>query len=249
MFSTLKKVVLITGGARRIGAVLCRAFVAAGWRVVIHCNRSCMSAVRLAKQLGGESVAAVLSADLRCDAQDVVARAATILGRLDGVVNNASVYSLRPLTEMTEASLREDFEINFFAPFTLMRAFANRKKPGFILNLLDGRIVKQDVQAAGYLLAKQSLAEATRLCALAWAPLGIRVNGVAPGLVRPSTGVPMAKMDHLVAQLPLKRRTTEQEIAEAALYLANASCVTGEILFVDAGMHLVPPQWKEAKKV
>ena len=203
----------------------------------------------MAKQLGGESVAAVLSADLRSDAQDVVARAAAIFGRLDGVVNNASIYCRRALDEIEEPELREDFEVNFFAPFALMRAFANRKRPGFILNLLDGRIVKQDVQAAGYLLAKQSLAEATRLGALAWAPLGIRVNGVAPGLVRPSAGVLMAKMNRLIAQLPLKRRTTEQEIAEAALYLANASGVTGEILFVDAGMHLVPPQWEEAKKV
>ena len=245
----MKRVVLITGGARRIGAVLCRAFAAADWRVVIHCNRSYAAAKRLACELGGDSVAAIVSADLRSDAQDVVARASAIFGRLDGVVNNASIYCRRALDEITESELRDDFEVNFFAPFALMRAFANRKKPGFVLNVLDGRITKQDTQAAGYLLAKQSLAEATRLGALAWASLGIRVNGVAPGLVRPSAGVPMAKMNRLVAQLPLKRRTTEQEIAEAALYLANASGVTGEILFVDAGMHLVPPQWKEAKKV
>ena len=119
-----------------------------------------------------------------------------------------------------------------------MREFAARRKPGFILNLLDGRIAKQDSRAAGYLLAKQSLAEATRLGALAWAPLGIRVNGLAPGLVRPAAGVPLAKMNRLVAQLPLKRRTTEQELAEAALFLANSPGITGEVLYVDAGMHL-----------
>ena len=153
-------------------------------------------------------------------------------------MNNASTYQRRPLDEMSEDALREDFEVNFFAPFALMRAFAARRQPGFILNLLDGRVTKQEPQAAGYLLAKQSLAEATRLGALAWASLGIRVNGVAPGLVRPAAGVPLSKMSRLVEKLPLKRRTTEAELAEAALFLANAHGVTGEILFVDAGMHL-----------
>ena len=202
----MKKVVLITGGARRIGAAFCRAFVADGWRVVIHCNRSRAAATCLARQLGDGS-AAVLPADLRIESSEVVERAAACFGRLDGVINNASIYYRRPFDELTEALLREDFEVNFFASFALMRAFAARRQPGFILNLLDGRLGKQDVQSAGYLLAKQSLAEATRLGALAWASLGIRVNGLAPGLVRPKHGVPMSRMDRLVAQLPLRRRT------------------------------------------
>jgi NAD(P)-dependent dehydrogenase (short-subunit alcohol dehydrogenase family) len=243
----LQKVVLITGGARRIGAALCHAFVAEGWRVVIHCNRSRTSAERLARRLGGEDVAAVLVADLRQEASGLIACAVDVFGRLDGVVNNASIYCKRSFDALTEVSLREDFELNFFAPFALMREFAARRKPGFVLNLLDGRIAKQDPDAAGYLLAKQSLAEATRLGALAWAPLGIRVNGLAPGLVRPADGVPMARMNRLVAQLPLKRRTSEQELAAAAIFLATSPGITGEVLYVDAGMHLSPPQWKESK--
>ena len=228
-------VVLITGGARRIGAALCRAFASAGWRVVIHCHRSQAAAKRLARELGD---AAVICGDLREDSQRLVEQAAACFGRLDGLVNNASTYQRRSLDEMSEDALREDFEVNFFAPFALMRAFAARRQSGFILNLLDGRVTKQEPQAAGYLLAKQSLAEATRLGALAWASLGIRVNGVAPGLVRPAAGVPLSKMSRLVEKLPLKRRTTEAELAEAALFLANAHGVTGEILFVDAGMYL-----------
>ncbi|MBQ4479808.1 MAG: SDR family oxidoreductase [Victivallales bacterium] len=243
----MKKVVLITGGARRVGAALCRAFAADGWRVVIHCNGSHATALRLERELGGTETAAVVVSDLRKGSAGLITCASGVFGRLDGVVNNASVYSRRSLSEMTEAELREDFEVNFFAPFTLMREFARRRKPGFILNLLDGRIAKQDFESAGYLLAKQSLAEATRLGALAWAPLGIRVNGLAPGLVRPAAGVPLAKMERLVAQLPLKRRTTEQELAEAAVFLAKSPGITGEVLYVDAGMHLASPQWKESK--
>ena len=215
--------------------------------MVIHCNRSRTSAERLARRLGGEDVAAVLVADLRHEASGLIARAVNVFGRLDGVVNNASIYCKIPFDKLTEISIHEDFELNFFAPFSLMREFAARRKPGFVLNLLDGRIAKQDPDVAGYLLAKQSLAEATRLGALAWAPLGIRVNGLAPGLVRPADGVPMARMNRLLEQLPLKRRTTEQELADAAIFLATSPGITGEVLYVDAGMHLSPPQWKEAK--
>ena len=193
-----KPVVLVSGGAHRIGAALCRAFARHGWRVVIHCNQSRATAMRLARELGGAEVAAVLQADLRTEAAGVVARAFDCFGRLDGLVNNASNYHRRGLDELTEDALREDFEVNFFAAFTLMRSFAARKRPGFILNLLDGRIGKQEPKAAGYLLAKQTLAEATRLGALAWASFGLRVNGLAPGLVRPAPGVPMAKMNRLL---------------------------------------------------
>ncbi len=243
----MKKVVLITGGARRIGAALCRGFAASGWRVVIHCRQSRAAASRLARELGGPEVAGVITGDLRVEAQEVVSRAEAVFGRLDGVINNASTYCRWALDTMTEESLREDFEVNFFAPFAVMRAFAARRKPGFLLNLLDGRIAKQGSAAAGYLLAKQSLAEATRVGALAWAEYGIRVNGLAPGLVRPADGVPMVRMNRLVAQLPLKRRTTEQELVDAAIFLATSPGITGEVLFVDAGMHLSSPQWKESK--
>ncbi|MBR4125406.1 MAG: SDR family oxidoreductase [Victivallales bacterium] len=243
----MKKVVLITGGARRIGAALSRAFVADGWRVVIHCNQSRTVAERLARELGGAKTSAVLTADLRHEASEVVKRAESIFGHLDGVVNNASTYRRKSLEKLTEPELREDFEVNFFAPFALMRAFAARRKPGFVLNLLDARIAKQDPESAGYLLAKQSLAAATRLGAVAWASLGIRVNGLAPGLVRPASGVPLSKMNRLVAQLPLKRRTTEQELAETALFLAKSPGITGEVLFVDAGMHLAPVALGESR--
>ena len=89
-----------------------------------------------------------------------------------------------------------------------------------------------------YLLAKKSLAEATRLCALDWASLGIRVNAVAPGFVLPVEGASEDALARLVERLPLRRRTPVEELAQAVLFLASTSSVTGTILYLDSGMHL-----------
>ncbi|MGN0866328.1 MAG: SDR family oxidoreductase [Oligosphaeraceae bacterium] len=241
-------VVLVTGGARRLGAEFCRAFAAAGWRVVIHCRRSLTEGQALAEELGGREKARVLPGDLlACAPEEVVERAASCFGRLDGLVNNASSYRRRGLLEATSQEWEEDFRLNFQVPFALMRAFARRGVPGAILNLLDGRWEKEDPSCAAYLLAKKTLGEATRLCAFAWGKLGIRVNGLAPGLVRPPEGVPLAAMEPLLAKLPLSRRVTEPELAKAALLLMETPSLTGVILPVDGGMHLhgMPMREKE----
>ncbi len=243
MFKSKEKsslpVVLVTGGARRIGAELCRGFAAAGWRVLIHCNKSIEDGGKLAMELGGREHAQVLVSDLQDgNADGLVRDAVSVFGQLDAVVNNASTYARRDLLTMTESELALDFIVNFLSPFGIMRAFARLGKPGVILNILDGRIAKQDTKCPGYLLAKKCLAEATEMCALAWGKLGIRVNGIAPGLVRPKDGVPMSAMERLVSQLPLGTRTTEEELVKAAIYLAEAKGVTGTILHVDSGLHI-----------
>lgn len=234
-----RPVALVTGGARRVGAALCRALSASGYRVVIHCNRSHAEARGLQDELGGAEYAAVLAADLaKGGVGRLACSAEKVFGRLDGIVNNASTYRRKSLLAISDSELREDLEVNFLAPFQVMREFARRGKPGWIVNLLDGRIAKDDVECAGYLLAKKSLAEATRLCALDWAPLGIRVNAVAPGFVLPVEGASEDALARLVERLPLRRRTPVEELAQAVLFLANTSSVTGTILYLDSGMHL-----------
>ena len=116
-----KPVVLVSGGAHRIGAALCRAFARHGWRVVVHCNQSRATAMRLARELGGAEVAAVLQADLRTEAAGVIARAFDCFGRLDGLVNNASNYHRRGLDELTEDALetaRKQQEKEAFNPYS-----------------------------------------------------------------------------------------------------------------------------------
>ncbi|MCQ2402214.1 MAG: SDR family oxidoreductase [Lentisphaeria bacterium] len=241
-------VVLVTGGAKRLGAAFCRGFFKAGWRVVIHAKDSVAEAEALARELGGEGKARILLSDLRTTEADAFVKAAyDCFGRLDAVINNASSYFRRNLLEMSETELLEDFQINFQVPFGIMRAFARMGHPGGILNVLDGRISKQDAECPGYLLAKKALAEATEMCALAWGKLGIRVNGLAPGLIRPKDGVPLKVMEPLLVRTPLGIRAKEEQLVAAALCLIENDCMTGAILPVDGGMHLAECNLGEKK--
>ncbi len=235
-------VALVTGGARRVGAALCRALVGSGWRVVIHARHSVGEAERLRDELcgqvGGEAAAVVVS-DLReADYEGLLGEASAVFGRLDGLVNNASCYTRTGLLSSSQEEYETVFRVNYWAPFGLMRAFARRGKPGTILNLLDARMDLQDTGSAPYLLSKKALRDATLLCAHAWGGLGIRVNALAPGLVYPPEGVPLSAMEPLLASLPLSRATSEEELAKAAVFLMESSSVTGEILYLDGGMHL-----------
>ncbi|MBO7742052.1 MAG: SDR family oxidoreductase [Victivallales bacterium] len=236
-----RPVVLVTGGGRRIGACVCRAFGAAGWRVAVHCGRSLQAAGEVAESIGGGR-AAVFSADLRDDRErdGVIPAVLERFGRIDVLVNNASAYVRRPLSAVSAQTLREDLEINFTAPFALMCSFreAAGSAGGNIVNILDSRIQWPDGDSAGYSLAKSALAQGTLLCAREWAAAGIRVNGIAPGFVMPAEGVPMERMAHLVEASPLKRRCTPEEIADSALWLVNAPSVTGQIIYLDGGLHL-----------
>ena len=242
-------VALITGGARRIGAAIARRLHSDGFRLVLHCRNSRTEAEELARELGGEAWTSLLCGDLAdCDfLANLVSEAAAIHGRLDLLVNNASVYRRMSLEETSIAELQSQFLLNCFGPIELMRRFAQRHQPGCIVNLLDGRIDKCDTGAAAYLLSKQSLADATRAAALEWACYGLRVNGVAPGLVRPADGVPMERMRHLLEAIPLRCRSSEEEIAAAVSYLASMPSVTGEILYVDGGLHLADTAIGERK--
>jgi NAD(P)-dependent dehydrogenase (short-subunit alcohol dehydrogenase family) len=233
--------VLITGAALRIGRAIAKAFAAQGDRVVIHYRHSATAAHELLAELGGEArghrlVQADL-ADLGAAAQlipDLLAQGLSI----DCLINNASHYSRRPLRDCDQQAMANVFAINFFAPFALMRAFALHCQRGCIINLLDQRVNAVDPQAGAYALAKKALRDATEAAASEWAP-AIRVNAVAPGLVLPPPGVPPERMAALIHNIPSQKRSTEEDVAAACLFLAQAQAVTGQILYVDGGLHLV----------
>ena len=237
-----QEVILITGAARRVGAALARRLARAGYSLVRHCREARRSeASALAEELGGEACARIVSGELaeRGCAARLFAAAENAFGAPVGIlVNNASVYHRRNLLDASEEELLTDFQVNFLAPFALMREFAKRGRGGHIINLLDARIGKCDADSMGYTIAKEALASATRTCALAWAAQGIRVNGIAPGFVLPPDGVPAERMQPLLQRLPLRRRTTEEEVADALLFLLQCPSVTGEILYLDSGLHL-----------
>lgn len=233
----MKKTVLVTGAAKRIGREIAKAFAISGWNVVIHFNRSEKEADELLAELGGLKAG---HSCVRCDFSDIQAVAALIpsLERpIDCLVNNASVYSRVLLKDTTPEILQEVFAVNFLAPFELMRSFAIIRGRGCIINITDQRVAAVDPDSGPYGLAKKALMDATEAAALDWAP-AIRVNAVAPGIVISPPGVPPEKMQRLLPLIPMQTNSTPEDIASACLFLANSDNITGQTLFVDGGMHL-----------
>lgn len=225
------KVALVTGGAVRIGAAICRALAAEGARVVIHYRRSKKEAVALAKEIGGRVIQSDLDSEAAC--ARLIARA----GRLDILVNNAAVFGKDSVRSMTAAKIGQKFWPNLLVPMLLTRAFARSVKKGAVINLLDRRITSLDAECVSYVLSKKALAEFTSIAALDLAP-GIRVNAVAPGAVLPPPGKGKKYLHDNAGPVPLKRQVTPREVAEAVVFLLQSDSITGQIVYVDGGQNL-----------
>jgi pteridine reductase len=233
------KTALVTGGARRIGAALCEALAAEECRVVIHYNRSVRPAKALAARLRRNGAQAwTVAGDYRMprSADRVVRQAVAVAGKLDILVNNAAVFDKQRLLQAAAPAIRAEWEINLLAPLLLMQAFARCVKRGRIINLLDCRIASHQPDAVTYSLSKKSLADLTRMAALELAP-GITVNAVAPGPVLTADTIGATR--EKAGPLPLKLRPGVLEVVKAVLFLLKSDAITGQIVFVDSGRHLL----------
>ena len=217
---------LVTGGAVRVGRAIVEALQAAGAEVVVHYLRSGAEA----KALSPWTVKGDLADPEACSR--IVAEA----GPLDILVNNASLFTRDALPTATPERVRREFGVNLFAPMELVRAFAAQVRgEGAVVNLLDRRIRGNDTTCAPYLLTKKALADFTRVAALEYAP-AIRVNAVAPGpVLPPSGGAATEPMGHI----PLGRPPVAGDVAGAVLFLLRAESITGQVVFVDGGQHLL----------
>jgi len=239
--------VLITGAGVRIGRQIALHFARAGAKVVVHYNQSETEATALLEQLGTISAG---HQSVRANLLDPGERHELIPSlvqqgqTLNCLVNNASVYRRCPLVSVDLERVREDYEINFVAPFLLMRDFAYYCEEGNIINILDQRVATVDPSASTYGFAKKSLRDAMEAAAVQRAPR-IRVNAVAPGIVLPPRGVSAGNMDRLLRNVPMAQTSPPEEVADACLFLACASTITGQIIYVDGGMHLVGPTVSE----
>jgi pteridine reductase len=231
---------LVTGAARRIGRAIALALAREGANVAIHFEHSELEAAELAVEIKGLGVQA---AELRANLSDpdelggLVGRARIALGPLEILVNNAATYPSDSLETITLESLERNLELNAWAPLLLTRAFAAQTERGQVVNLLDSRVAGFDRTHLAYILSKHVLSALTRATALELAP-GIAVNGVAPGLILPPPGEGEEYVERLARTLPLERRGTAEEVAEAVLYLVTSGFVTGQTIYVDGGRHL-----------
>ena len=173
--------ILITGGARRIGALLSRRLASAGHQIIIHCNSSLTEAEKLNFELGGSHK--IICKDLSSPEQtESIFPELKAEGHLpDILINNASTFFKRGTEDFSSSELQEDYQVNFFSPLLLMRDFRKICKTGKIINLLDRRIDLVEPICGPYLFAKKSLRDATLACAEDWPE--ININAVAPGPV------------------------------------------------------------------
>ena len=230
------KRVLITGGAKRVGAFFALAFARAGAKILLHYNHSSQEAAELLRTLPG-SGHELFQAEL-ADAE-AAKKLLQQTGEADILINNASRYLTGTLLDETPEKDRKQFDINFWAPLELMRAFAGQElSEGVIINIVDQEVLKTPRNGI-YSLSRRMLADATLELAAELGPRNIRVNAVAPGPVLPPPEFAANGMKKTLPTLPLRRKVDLQDLADAVLFLTANDSITGTILPVDCGQHLI----------
>lgn len=242
------KVMLVTGGSRRVGAAICRRLHAMGATVAIHYRSSVPEAQALQEELNALRCdsAAIFCADL-LDAkalprliQQVIER----FGRLDALVNNASSFYATPLCDIDEASWLDLLGTNLKAPLFLAQAAEDelRRSRGAIVNIVDIHAERPMKGHLLYSVAKSGLVALTRALAQEMAP-HVRVNAVAPGVILWPESAEWEDEDErrkIVAHTLLKREGEPDDIARTVAFLIqDAPYITGQVISVDGGRSIV----------
>jgi len=240
------KVVLISGGAKRVGASISRRLHAAGASLMIHYRSSAGEARLLQAELNHARAGSValIQADLLDHAKlpSLVEQTLATFGRLDGLVNNASSFFPTPVGEITLANWDNLIGTNLRAPLFLSQAAAPalRRSQGSIVNITDIHADRPLRHYVVYSTAKAGLVGLTRSLARELAP-DVRVNAVAPGpILWPDEGqFDELSRQRIVSHTPLKREGSPDDVARAVQFLLfEAPYVTGETLAVDGGRQI-----------
>ena len=240
------KSVLITGGAKRVGAAICRRLHAAGANLMLHYRASAGEARLLQAELNHarpDSVS-LIQADLLDlhKLPSVVEQTLQAFGRLDALVNNASTFFPTPVGEITETNWNDLIGTNLQVPLFLAQAAAPalKKAQGAIVNLSDIHAERPLKNYVVYSIAKSGLEGLTRSLARELAP-DVRVNAVAPGpiLWPDDDSFDELSRQRIISHTPLKREGTPDDIARAVHFLlADAGYITGETINVDGGRNM-----------
>ena len=239
---------LITGAARRIGRELACEVARCGYAVAVHHRDSADDAAETARLITDEGgTAAVVQTDLTAPdaASTLVQSAADAVGPLTLLVNNASVFEADSAEDFTREGWDRHMDANLHAPVALAQAFAAALPEGvdgLVVNLLDQRVLKPSPPYFTYGLSKAALWWATRTVAQALAPR-VRVNGIGPGPTLPNEHEGAAGFEAEAAATLLGHGASPPEVARALRFLIESPSVTGQMIAVDAGQHLL---WRTA---
>ncbi|MEE4454599.1 SDR family oxidoreductase [Novosphingobium resinovorum] len=238
--SAMRPAMLVTGGAKRIGAAIARAFGAAGWHVVIHYGHSRRQAEALAAELpSAETVA--------CDLDDwnqgpaMIAALAERLADWRVLVNCAGVFDLDTAGALDPATFEAAMHVNAAAPARLGQAFlAHARAAGGrrLVHVTDQKLLNPNPDFFSYTMSKHALAATIPMLSMARRDERDRVYGIAPGAILASHDQSEAEAEVSHRMNLLGRRATPQDVAGAALFLADGWLASGETLYVDSGQHL-----------
>ena len=232
--------ILVTGGARRIGAAIVRRFAAENWHVVIHCRDSAEEAEALALVLPSAEV-------VRCDLADgaaAVTMVEALAARLDdwrALVNSASVFRADDVAALDPATFTEAMQVNAATPAAMAQAYLRRARSQAgrrVIQLTDQKIANPNPDFFSYTMSKHALASTVPMMAMA-AARDDRIYALAPGAILASHDQAPEEAEVSHRMNLLKRRTSADEVADAAWFLATGPLASGQTLFVDSGQHLL----------
>jgi pteridine reductase len=235
-------VALVTGGARRVGKAIALALADRGADVVVHFNSGAAEAEETAAEIRSRGVrASLVQGDLSdlAVAQALPGHANAAFGRLDIVVNSAAMMQRTPIGEVTAQDWERMFALNLRAPFFISQAAAPllRERGGAIVNVADLAAYETWPAYVPHAITKAGIVQMTRGLAHALAP-DIRVNAVAPGAVLLPDDWNDDSAKQLAETTPLARLGSAADVAQAVVYLCEATYVTGEVIIVDGGRHI-----------
>lgn len=240
-----QKVVLITGGARRIGAEIAQSVHSCGANVIIHYNTSAADASVLCEQLNNKRTNSAVA--IKMDLSDVsqfpsfIDEACHYWGRLDVLINNASTFFPTPMETVSESDWHLLIDINLRAPFFLANCARSElaRNQGLILNLADHHLTRPFRHYSVYNIAKSAHVMLTKSLAKEFAP-EIRVNCIAPGLILwAENDKTDEQREQLLQENLLSDPGCPQDIAKSVLFfIKDAGFITGQILTIDGGRSL-----------
>ena len=238
----MTKTAFITGAAKRVGKAISLHLAAQGWNIALHYNSSESEAVLFQNELKSlfpNQQFELFRANLNNtnEVESLIAQVVQAMQNIDLLINNASVFEKGNFANTNTDFLDRQMNVNFKAPFILIRDFARLIKKGLIINFVDTRIVNNKSNFAAYSLSKKALWELTKMAALELGP-HIRVNAIAPGL----TLAPEEKGDDylmkMAENIAMKRPGGLDPIMKSLDYILNNDYLTGQLLFCDGGENL-----------
>ena len=236
--------ILVTGGAKRLGRSIVLDLARHGYDIALHYRGSEKEARATAADAQTLGVrVALLQADLALEEETagLIAEATAALGPLTGLVNSASLFENDDWETATRESWDRHMETNLRAPFVLAQAFARqapRDGSGAIINIVDQRVLKPTPQFISYSLSKAGLYWLTVTLAQAFAP-HVRVNAVGPGPTMINARQSHEDFERQQKATILGHGAEPQDVCRAVRYLLTATAVTGQMLAVDGGQHLI----------